>query len=158
MILKKINEFLELDKSYPYSFLRKSPQLDKSKQYYYYVFKADDKITYMVQLTIIDNSYINVGWASQNDVEHYSSDIELKQDKNMNINTLFKILNTIFKILNEFIDTVKIKNCRITARVKSKYKVYKQIISEEPYFEIVKDYEWDSKDGIHYWIIDFVKL
>lgn len=158
MQILKIYEFLELQKSYPYSFLRKSPQLDKSKQHYYYVFKADDKITYMVQLTIIDNSYINVGWASQDDVEHYSDDIELKHDKNMNINTLFKILNTIFKILYEFIETVKIKKCRITARVKNKYKVYKQIISEEPDFEIVKDYEYDSKDGKHYWVIDFVKL
>jgi hypothetical protein len=147
--IKRIYEFLELGKIYPYK------EFVSNKNDSWYKFDSTDT-TYLVKVYILKHGkkvpFANLSWASEKDWDKPFSD---KTSKTINLNDLFKILNTVFKIFFEFMEKRNIEYGQVGSCSKNKFKVYKQIIEEENDYEIVRENSeiWDSTRTLYY--IDF---
>ncbi len=151
--IKRIYEFLELEKIYPYEEYSK-----KASMSYYSFNSADTK--YIVQVYIMNHGknvpFANLAWASKEDWNNSNGKpFSDRTSKTINLNDLFKILNTVFKIFFEFMDKRNIEYGQVGSCSKSKFKVYKQIIEEENDYEIVRENSepWNSTRTLYY--IDF---
>lgn len=146
-MITRIYEFLELEKSYPYEFVKNNSYM------YTYQFESDDDI-YMIDITIMGGSVVTFEWCNKED--YYNPNrkdfIDEKTNPNYNISTVYKILNTIFKILFDFMEEKSIDEAVIGSCNKSKYKTYKRIIQEEPTCRItnVDRVYADKKQKLHY--------
>jgi len=151
--IKRIYEFLELEKIYPYK------EYDKRNSMSFYSFNSADT-KYIVQVYIMHHSkkvpFANLSWASEADWKNASGKpFSDKTSKTINLNDLFKILNTVFKIFFEFMENRNIEYGQVGSCSKSKFKVYKQIIEEESDYEIVREKSepWNGTRTLYY--IDF---
>lgn len=143
--IKRIYEFLELEKSYEYTPI-KEPYRDAFK------FTADNGETYLI--TLYGH---NVTWCNMKDTGKMWN-IDEMTDKNININILFKIINTVFKIIFDTMKERKIKTMNIGSRNKNKFKVYKQSIQEEKDFKIVDEWTEGEKYKVYYIKFEYVNV
>lgn len=164
MKIYKLYEFLELEKSYSYKIIKKgvnknyyefiadndtyvveahTSKTSRSPLFEFFNFFTNKKLKKEMewQPPKIDN-YINfaeISWSEKkNFMNSGNSPYSDRTSKTININELFKILNTVFKIFFDFMKEKDIKYGKIGSCKKSKYKVYKQILEEEPGIRITK--------------------
>lgn len=144
MRIKRIYEFLELDKSYDYQ------DITRFNGYKEFIFKADDGEEYCV-LIVINNQkdIINITWYNKKDANKFDI-IDEKTSKTININTLFKIINTVFKIVFDTMKKENSKTAKIGSRNKNKFKIYKQSIGGEKDFKIIDEWVYGTTNWIRF--------
>ena len=158
MIIKKLYEFLELNKSYPYTFLRDDGDCYRRCFIHQFTTPMD---TYIVNLIVYNSDneytkYISFEWSNKDDFDNPDKNyVDKKTNKNINLNEVFKILNTVFKILFDFMKKHKIRRAKIGSYNKNKYKTYKKIIEEENDYKILRDFKM-YKDGEDIYAIEFI--
>jgi hypothetical protein len=164
----KLYEFVNINDTYPYKFIKEEPNPLRDEYDFIYEFKSTTGEVYNVALGYTkdydDERYmklddvVSIDWADQKQFyanrEIYAAYKPMKSINQININDMHRILNTVFKIFLDFLSEYSMKYVLIGSYTRHKFKAYKKIfqeLSNDKYkFTIIEENSDPDEVGIYY--------